>query len=274
MDMIFCPLYSGSSGNCLFVQYGSTRLLIDAGRSGRMITDALKFIGVEPESISALLITHEHSDHIAGAGILARRYGFPVYATEKTWQAMDGKLGSIPAGVRRVFDRESDFYLGDIGVEPFAIPHDAAEPCGFRLWGGGVSLATATDIGRYTESVHSAIAGSDLILLESNHDPDMLRSNPHYSMTLKKRILSGHGHLSNEDCAEAIVKLAEAGSRSIILGHLSGENNTPSLALTTSENRVEIEGMRLGEDIRIDLAWRDRVGGVYTLRQPEAVAVP
>ena len=273
MDMIFCPLYSGSSGNCLFVQYGNTRLLIDAGRSGKMITDALRFIGVEPESIDALLITHEHSDHIAGAGILARRYGIPIYATELTWQAMTGKLGSVPAGLARVFDRSGDFYLGDIGVVPFAIPHDAVEPCGFRLWGGGVSLSTATDIGHYTESVHSAISGSDLILLESNHDPDMLRCNPHYSAALKRRILSNHGHLSNEACAEAIVRLAEAGTRSLILGHLSGENNTPSLALTTSENRVELEGMRLGEDIRIDLAWRDRVGGVYTLAQPDAVAL-
>ena len=273
MDLIFCPLYSGSSGNALFVQYGGTRLLVDAGKPGRTVEDALRFIGVEPESLNGILLTHEHSDHISGVGVLSRRWKLPVYATPGTWRGIGSKIGKLPDGMKRTFDRDADFYVGDLGVTPFAIPHDAAEPCGFRLWGGGVSLSTATDIGHYTESVHSAISGSDLILLERNHDPDMLRCNPHYSAALKRRILSNHGHLSNEACAEAIVRLAEAGTRSLILGHLSGENNTPSLALTTSENRVELEGMRLGEDIRIDLAWRDRVGGVYTLAQPDAVAL-
>ena len=267
MDMIFCPLYSGSSGNALYVEYGETRLLIDAGKSGKTITDALSYIGVDPKSLTAILVTHEHSDHIAGAGILSRKYKLPIYATQGTWEAMDGKLGKIPEGCRCVFDRESDFYLGSLGVVPFAIPHDAAEPCGYRLYGGHTSIATATDLGYFSESVKDAIAGSDLVLLESNHDPDMLRWNEHYTQALKRRILGRYGHLSNEAAAEAVVELVGTGVGNIILGHLSGENNRPELALTTSETRAELEGIRLGTDLHLDLAWRDRVGSVYTLRE-------
>lgn len=267
MDLIFCPLYSGSSGNALFVQYGGTRLLVDAGKPGRTVEDALRFIGVEPESLNGILLTHEHSDHISGVGVLSRRWKLPVYATPGTWRGIGSKIGKLPDGMKRTFDRDADFYVGDLGVTPFAIPHDAAEPCGFRLWGGGASLSIATDLGCFPERVRDAIAGSDLVLLESNHDPDMLKRNDHYSAALKRRILGNHGHLSNETCSEALVTLVERGTQNIILGHLSGENNTPQLALDTSESRAELEGMELGKDVCIDLAWRDRVGGVYTIRR-------
>ena len=267
MDMIFCPLFSGSSGNALFVQYGSTRLLIDAGKPGKTVATALDLIGVEPDSLDGVLITHEHSDHISGAGVLARKYHVPVYATEETWLAMDRKVGEVPSGLRRTFDKREDFYLGDIGVVPFGIPHDAADPVGYRLWGGASSIATATDLGHFTKGVKEAIAGSSLVLLESNHDPDMLMRNPHYSSHLKQRILGNRGHLSNESCAQAILQLAETGVHHIILGHLSGENNTPELALSVAESRVEEAGVQLGKDLSIDLAWRDRVSGVYNLKE-------
>ena len=265
MDMKFCPLYSGSSGNALYAEYGGTRLLIDAGKSGRTITDALSFIGVDARSLDAILITHEHSDHIAGAGILARRLKIPIYATPGTWLAMEKKLGAIPEGCRRFVEAGSDFFIGKLGVQTFPIPHDAAEPVGYRLWGGGASVATATDLGCFPRHVLDAIAGASLVLLESNHDPDMLLANDHYSEALKRRILGSRGHLSNETCAEAAVQLRETGVRNLILGHLSGENNTPALALETTETRCELEGMRLGEDICIDIAYRDVVGTLYTL---------
>ena len=265
MDMIFCPLYSGSSGNALFVQYGGTRLLIDAGKSGKMIAEALDMIGVDPKTLDGVLVTHEHTDHIAGVGVLARKYKLPVYATAATWEAMDEKVGKVPEGCRRTFDTFSDFYLGDIGVVPFSIPHDAADPVGYRLWGGNVSISTATDLGFFARTVRDAVAGSSLVLLESNHDPDMLRMNDHYSMMLKKRIMSNHGHLSNEACAEALLQLVDAGTQHVILGHLSGENNTPALARRVNEERMQREGIRLGVDLNLDLAWRDRVGSVYTL---------
>lgn len=265
MEMTFCPLYSGSSGNCLYVEYGETRVLVDAGKSGKAIAEALAYIGVQPEKLSGILITHEHNDHIQGAGVLSRRYHLPVYATAGTWEAMSGKLGLMPGELRRVFDKTQDFYVGQLGVAPFAIPHDAADPVGFRLWGGQASVATATDLGYFSATVRDAVSGSDLVLLESNHDPDLLRQNPHYSAALKRRILGRYGHLSNQACAEALVQLAATGVKNVILGHLSGENNRPELALSTSENYAELEGLRLGEDLHLDLAWRDRVGGVYTL---------
>lgn len=265
MEMKFCPLYSGSSGNALFVQYGGTRLLIDAGKSGKMIAEALDMIGVDPATLDGVLVTHEHSDHIAGVGVLARKYKLPVYATSATWDAMAEKVGRMPEGCRRTFDTFSDFYLGEIGVVPFSIPHDAADPVGYRLWGGSISIATATDLGYFPRTVRDAVSGASLVLLESNHDPLMLRMNGHYTERLKQRILSNRGHLSNEACADALLQLVEGGTQHVILGHLSGENNTPDLAFRVSEERMRREGVRLGVDLCLDVARRDQVGSVYTL---------
>lgn len=265
--MYFCPLFSGSSGNALFVQYGNTRLLIDAGKPGRQIEEALRLIGVPAESLSAVLITHEHSDHIHGAGILARKYHMPVFATAETWKAMEGKLGKIPPGVRHEFFAGQEFCLGELGVSPFSIPHDAADPVGYRLWGGSVSVSTATDLGHFSRDVFDRVRGSDLVLLESNHDPDLLRANPRYSRQLKNRILGDRGHLSNEACGEALLDLIAAGTRNVILGHLSGENNNPTLARRVSVTALEREGIRPGHDVQLQVALRDEVGEVYTLRQ-------
>jgi phosphoribosyl 1,2-cyclic phosphodiesterase len=265
--MYFCPLYSGSSGNALFVQYGNTRLLVDAGKPGKAISDALAKIGVGMETISGVLITHEHSDHIAGAGVLARRYRLPMYATAGTWQGIGSKIGEIPPGLTRVIGADREFYLGDIGVSPFSIPHDAADPVGFRLWGGNLSISTATDLGHFSADVYRRIAGSDLVLLESNHDPDMLRANPKYAPALKKRILGDYGHLGNEACASALLKLIAGGTGTVILGHLSGENNTPGLARRVSENTLAQEGIRPGADVQLQIALRDETGEVYCIRE-------
>ena len=267
MEMYFCPLYSGSSGNALFCQYGGTRLLIDAGKSGKTIEDALVSIGADIRTISGVLITHEHSDHIAGAGVLARRFRLPLYATAETWKAMEEKIGKVPPEQRHEFYAGQEFWLGDIGVSPFSIPHDAADPVGYRLWGGSVSISTATDLGHFSQDVFDHIRGSDLVLLESNHDPAMLRANPHYSPALKSRILGDRGHLSNEACAAALLHLAYAGTRHVILGHLSGENNLPALARRVSAGMLEREGIRPGEDLFLQVALRDEVGQVYTLKK-------
>lgn len=265
--MIFCPLYSGSSGNALFVQAGRTRVLIDAGLSGKTITQALEQIGVAPESLDAILITHEHSDHIKGAGVLSRRFHLPVYATAATWQAMETMVGTLPYQVRYEFEPDDEFYIGDLGVNPFVIPHDAAGPVGYRLYNGPVSLSTCTDLGYFASSVLDRVAGSDLVLLESNHDPDMLRANPHYPLALKQRILGRKGHLSNDSCAEALGKLVETGVRQVVLGHLSGENNLPELAYDTACQHLTSLGIIPGEDVQVDMAWRDKVGKVYTLER-------
>ena len=267
MDMYFCPLYSGSSGNALFCQYGKTRLLIDAGKSGKTIEDALASIGADIRTVSGVLITHEHSDHISGAGVLARKYNLPLYATRETWWAMRDKIGKIPQDMMREIEAGKDFWLGDIGISPFSIPHDAADPVGFRLWGGELSVSTATDLGVFSEDVYANVAGSSLVLLESNHDPDMLKANPKYSQALKARILGDHGHLSNEACSAALLRLINAGTTDVILGHLSGENNTPTLARRVSAETLAREGIRPDEDVRLRVALRDEVGQVYILKE-------
>ena len=267
MDMYFCPLYSGSSGNVLFCQYGETRLLIDAGKSGKTIVEALVSIGADIRSLSGVLITHEHSDHISGAGVLARKYHLPIYATRETWWAMSDKLGKIPPDTMREIEAGKDFWLGDIGVVPFSIPHDAADPVGFRLYGGNMSVSTATDLGFFSEDVYANVAGSTLVLLESNHDPAMLRANPKYSAALKARILGDHGHLSNEACSAALLRLISSGTSDVILGHLSGENNTPLLARRVSTLALEREGIRPDEDVRLRVALRDEVGEVFILKE-------
>ena len=267
MDMYFCPLYSGSSGNALFCRYGNTSLLIDAGKTGRCLEDALRQIGTDIRSISGVLITHEHSDHILGAGVMARKYGLPVYATPATWSAMEQKIGKVPEHCRREIAAGRDFWLGDIGVAPFSIPHDAADPVGYRLYGGDLSISTATDLGYFSREVFEHIAGSSMVLLESNHDPELLRANPRYSAALKQRILGNRGHLSNEACAQALLTLIGAGTNHILLGHLSGENNTPRLALDVSSAALEREGIRNGEDVTLQVALRDTIGSVYTLKR-------
>ena len=270
MEMYFCPLFSGSSGNALFCQYGGTRLLIDAGKPGRAIEEALGSIGVDPETLSGILVTHEHSDHIQGVGVLARRHGLPIYATPGTWMGMEGKIGKIPMNLRREFYAGRDFYLGDMGVASFSIPHDAQDPVGFRLYGGNLSVSIATDLGHFTREVYDRIIGSSLILLESNHDPEMLRMNPHYSSVLKARILGERGHLSNESCARALRALVNAGTGTVLLGHLSGENNTPELAMRVNTDYLAMEDIRPGRDVKLDVARRDTRGPVYTIREETA----
>ncbi len=265
MSLTFCSLYSGSSGNATYIASGKTGILVDAGLSGRQMTEALARIGVLPETLSGIVITHEHSDHVKGAGILSRKYHVPVYANERTWEAMASQVGAVAPGEKRVFETDGDFYIGDLSLHAFPIPHDAADPVGFRVWGGGRSAATATDMGYVRKDVLRALAGADLVLLESNHDPQLLMNNPHYSAALKRRILGQHGHLSNEACANGILALYESGVRRLVLGHLSAENNTPNLAMETALQAVTGQGLTPNEDIWLDLGWRDHPGQVYEL---------
>ena len=266
-EMIFCPLYSGSSGNCTYIESGETAILIDAGLTGKAIENALSQIGADIGRIRGIVVTHEHSDHVKGIGVLSRRYRLPVYCTAATWRAMPGQVGVIPSELRREFIAGEDFFIGGMSFSPFSIPHDAVDPVGFRVWADGYSVSVATDMGYMRKQVMEALAGSDLILLESNYDPDMLSVNLHYSANLKQRIRGRRGHLSNDDCACAVLDLFDTGCRHVILGHMSGENNTPELALETVKQAAAARGLRPGRDITLDLAWRDRVGSVYTLQR-------
>ena len=265
MRLIFCPLFSGSSGNALYIGAGETRILIDAGLSGRAVSEALTGIGVLPETLNGILVTHEHSDHVKGVGILSRKYHLPVYANARTWEAMERQVGNIAPALRREFATNESFFIGDFTIMPFAIPHDAADPVGYRVYCGQCSVATATDMGYFSAKVYDALSGVDLLVLESNHDIDMLHANEHYTAALKNRILGRHGHLSNEACAEALWMLYQTGVRHVVLGHLSHENNTPELAMQTVCEAMQAHGLEIGSDIMVDMAWRDHVGGVYEL---------
>ncbi len=264
MELRFCPLFSGSSGNALYLGCGDTHLLIDAGMSGSKITNELEKIGLRPDRLSAILITHEHSDHIAGVGILSRRYDLPVFANEATWEAMRPKVGNICEKNVRVFETGSDFLIGDIDIMPFAIPHDAAEPVGYSFYAGQSKLSVATDLGTVKESWMKQIAHSDLVLLEANHDVEMLKAG-RYPYELKRRILGNKGHLSNDAAGKAAAALVKRGVQAIVLGHLSGENNFPELAYQSVCCVLQEEGFEAGRDVMLSVANRDGASGMYVI---------
>ncbi len=267
MPIHFCSLASGSSGNSQFVASDNTRLLLDAGLSGKYITGALEHIGESLKAVDALLITHEHSDHIKGAGVIYRKIRRPIYATAATWQALDGKLGEIAPEHRCVVSAGESFQIGDITVKPIGISHDAAEPVAYAFGNGEARMCVATDLGHCPEGVQSEFLNCDLLMLESNHDVNMLKVGP-YPYYLKRRILSDIGHLSNETAAQVIARVvAEGRVRSVLLGHLSKENNLPELAYETVGGIVAGTGIRLGEDLQLDLTYRDRVGMLYHIRK-------
>lgn len=261
----FCTLFSGSSGNAVYFATERGALLVDCGMSGRQMLDALCAAGLEPSGIRALLITHEHSDHVKGAGVLSRKLDLPIYATEGTWAGMESAVGEIPAHHRVTICAGESFFWDDLEIAPFSIPHDAADPVGYRIFAKNHSVAVATDLGYVSSIVRDAVAGAELVLLESNHDPDLLRQNPHYPQRLKTRILGKKGHLSNESGAEAAVWLAQNGTRHLLLGHLSSENNTPDLAYRTAHAALTGAGAQVGGDVTLHVAARYRASYLYTI---------
>ncbi len=252
----FCSLFSSSSGNCTYVGGGGGGILIDAGCSAKQIELSLAKIGVRPESIGALFITHEHIDHIRGIRVFASRYKLPVFASEGTLAGLcecDAITLDTDARVLPV----SGVEINGMYIRSFRTPHDSRESTGFTiLTADSKRLAVATDIGKITCEIMNALYGSDLVLLESNHDVNMLRTGP-YPYYLKQRILSDHGHLSNDCCAEAAVKLLEGGTTRFILGHLSKENNFPDLALQTTRAAMTLAGARENTDYLLSVAGVD-----------------
>lgn len=229
----FCSLFSSSGGNSSYIGGSRGGVLIDVGACAKKIEEALNNIGVDPRSISAIFITHEHIDHIRGARVFARRYEIPVYASRGTLEAMEESGAVIPE--MKTFEiTDAGAEAAGIFVRPFRTSHDARESVGFAArTADGRRIAVATDMGKITDGVMEAILGADLVLLESNHDVGMLQNGP-YPYSLKRRILSDFGHLSNASCADAAVKLFESGATRFVLGHLSRENNVPSLARETT----------------------------------------
>jgi len=258
----FCSLFSGSSGNSIFISTEKTKILIDAGVSGKRIIEALLSIGENPSELSAILVTHEHSDHIKGVGIISRKFNIPVFANENTWEAMENFIGPIDIKNRICFNTLQEFEVGDIYIKSFPIPHDAAEPVGFNMFAGTKKVTVATDIGHINRSLLNCFEMSDFILLESNHDIEMLRVG-RYPWPLKKRISSDIGHLSNDMAAKVVAYMAEKGTGKFLLGHLSKENNFPELAYQTVYNALCEKKIYPGSDVMLDVALRDRTGRVF-----------
>lgn len=264
MALSITPLFSGSSGNATLIKSENSRILIDAGVSGKRIEQALSEVGESPNGIKAILLTHEHSDHIQGAGVLSRKHDIPIFATEPTWNALGGKLGNVSPGHTRIITK-TDFYIDDLFVEPFETPHDAADPVGYCVSHGTRKIGIATDLGHFSKKVEHRLHSCDLVLLESNHDSDMLLAG-RYPYHLKQRIKSRHGHLSNDDAAQAAVRLAAAGVTSILLGHLSQENNLEQLAYRTVTDALMSRGLTPGQDFQLGLALRDRPAGIFHIK--------
>jgi phosphoribosyl 1,2-cyclic phosphodiesterase len=238
-------LATSSAGNCIFIGTTHTNLLIDAGLSRKETLTRLRAIGVSPESISAILVTHEHTDHVGGLLTLARSSRAPVYVSPQTAREIDWTGGSAIAAIPRIehFETGSQFQVGDFRVQSFSIPHDAADPCGFVVETGGVRLAVAMDLGYIPENVRHYIREADLTVLESNHDLDMLKVGP-YPWPLKQRVMSRKGHLSNDMAAEFILESMYQGSHTLMLGHLSEQNNHPEIARLVAASALSRRSMR------------------------------
>ncbi|MFA5675157.1 MAG: MBL fold metallo-hydrolase [Christensenellales bacterium] len=264
MAFSLAPLFSGSSGNAILISSGKTKILVDAGVSGRRLEEALCCIGEDIKDIKGILLTHEHTDHIAGAGVLSRKYSIPVYATAPTFEAGVEKLGRIQSRHARVISK-SGFFIDDLFIEPYDIPHDAADPVGFRVSCGVRKVAVATDLGYFSKSVELALHTCDLVVLEANHDTTLLATG-RYPHALKERIKSRRGHLSNDDAADAALRLACAGVSSVLLGHLSRENNSEQLAFRTVTDKLLSQGITPGQGFSLGLAFRDKVTGVFQIR--------
>lgn len=256
-----CSLFSGSSGNCIYVSYNETSILIDAGVSGKRIEGALKSIGESFEKVKGIFITHEHSDHICGAGILSRRYKIPIYANPSTWKAMHPFMGKLSSDLVRHIEVGQNLMLEDIEIRPFSIPHDAACPVGYNLFINGKKLTIATDIGHMSRELLENLEKSDMVLLESNHDIEMLKTG-RYPWPLKQRILGENGHLCNDMAGKVVAYLAENGTKLFLLGHLSKENNFPELAYQTVCNALLEKQINPVEDVYLEVALRDRVSKV------------
>ena len=265
--MDFCSIASGSSGNCTYTGTDHTALLVDAGVSARQIEKGLKSIDRAATDIDGILVTHEHSDHIKGLGVLSRRYGIPIYGSKGTLNAIANcsSLGTIDAGLYREIHVDEDFQVGDVTVHPFEIPHDAAQPSAYRISHEETSVAVVTDLGVFSDYIIENMKDLDAVLLEANHDIRMLQAGP-YPYYLKQRILGTHGHLSNENAGRLLCRVLHDNLKHIFLGHLSKENNYDALAYETVCMEVTMgENPYKASDFQIRVAERSEVSQLVTV---------
>lgn len=252
--MKFCSLYSGSTGNSLFVQGEETKVLIDAGVSAKKITESLAAINVDIKEINAILVTHEHIDHIRSIGTLAKKYNIPIYANLGTWNGIENEKLVINIENRNYFKNGKSFEIGDLKIKSFSTSHDAMDSCGFSIESDNKKVSIATDLGEATKEVMENLKASKFVLLESNYEPEVLRACS-YPYSVKSRISSKKGHLSNNQAGQTISKLIESGLMRVMLGHLSKESNFPELAYKSVANELIRNGIK-EKEIELNVASR------------------
>jgi phosphoribosyl 1,2-cyclic phosphodiesterase len=234
-EFCLCPLASGSKGNAVFVSSPDTAVLVDAGLSGIEVQRRLAAVGRTPDELKAIIITHEHTDHVKGAGVLSRRFNIPVYMTADTFNACKG-LGKIDH--INFFECGTAFDIGSLAVNPFAVSHDACDPAGLTLKHQGKKIAIATDLGVVTNLVRTHLSCANALYIEANHDPEMLMAGP-YPWYLKQRIQSRKGHLSNQNARDLVAQLSHKDLAHVVLAHLSEENNCPEKAATEMSKNLD-----------------------------------
>ncbi len=254
-------LGSGSSGNSIYIESGDSGILIDAGFSCKKIEEKLGEISVNPCKIGAVLITHEHTDHISGAGIFSRKYDVPIYITEKSYHAGKTKLGKIDEKnikiIKNRFDIEQNLF-----IQPFEVMHDAEMTIGFEIKDRrNKKIAVATDIGYITNSVKEHFEESDLVLIESNYDYNMLMNGP-YPWELKNRVKGKNGHLSNNDCANFVKTIYHSGLQKVYLVHISKDNNSYDIAYRTANEHFIDEGI----DVQLEVAEQEKITKIFEIR--------
>ena len=259
----FASLYSGSSGNCLFVETENTKILIDAGVSLKKIEKGLEHLYVLPSNLDAVIVTHEHTDHIQSLGNLSKKFDIPVFATSKTFDAMPKQTEKITDKNKNNINIDEKFSIGDIEILPFKIPHDAADPCGFTLYSNNKKISIATDVGHMTNDILKHIDGSEFILLEANYDSNVLKYTK-YPFKLKERIAGPSGHLSNKAAGQTINYLINSGLKKAVLGHLSKESNFPELAYQTVVDEILSSGTNI-DNFNLSVASRDFPGKLITI---------
>lgn len=265
--MRFCSMASGSSGNCIYVGSQATHLLIDVGISGKRVEEGLRGLELDGRDIDGIFITHEHSDHISGLGVLSRKYGIPIFATRGTIQAIlkNGGQSAPEEDLFHEIEADQKLIIKDMTVCPMRISHDAAEPVAYRIGYGRKKVGICTDLGVYNDYTVECLKGLDVLLLEANHDVNMLQVGP-YPYYLKQRILGDRGHLSNENSGRLLNRILHDDLKTVLLGHLSKENNMPELAYEAVRMEITLgEGPYKAEDFKILVAPRSESSPIITI---------
>lgn len=265
--MRLASIASGSSGNCIYVGSDTTHILVDVGISGKKTKEGLEKLGVKAEELDGIFITHEHADHISGLGVMARKYGIPIYGTRGTLQAVRSAdfIGAVDEGLFQEIEEDTKITVKDLVLNPMRTSHDAAQPVAYRISHGKKKIGIITDLGCYNDYTVECLRGMNALLLEANHDVNMLQVGP-YPYYLKKRILGDRGHLSNELSGQLLSRLLNDDMQAIVLGHLSKENNLPELAYETV--RVEItmaDNQYKAGDFPIQIANRSEVSEIIEI---------